>query len=125
MGLRSSAYEIDVDLESSPPLLTKILTNDIVVTSSTLGGNSGLFRMWFSFQTAAGADFVVTITKKGGGDLFGSPLIVNGDNSFILKSDGYYRFDIGVRPDDLINLACSQNIVKINEFQIQQIQIGA
>ena len=123
-GLNSSAYE-KVSTPAGLPIAlnTKILENDIVVTKDLLAGDSGLFRIWWSFTT--GADYIVTITKKGAADLTGFPLIVNGDNTFILKDNGYYRFDIGVKPGDLINLSSSVEITKVNDLQIQQIQIGA
>ena len=124
MGLQSSAYERTTPTEPvTIALNTKILTNDIVITNESLAGDSGLFRLWFSFTT--GADFEVTVTKLGLADLTGSPLKVNADNSFVLKSDGYYRFDIGVKPGDLINLSSNTAITKINDIQIQQIQTGA
>jgi len=123
-GLKSSAYE-QVSTPATVPIAldSKILEDDIVITSDMLGGNSGLLRLWWSFTT--GTDYVITITKNGDEDLTSLPLKVNGDNDFALKPDGYYRFDIGVRPGDLINLSCNVEITKINELQIQQIQIGA
>lgn len=123
-GLQSSAYE-KVSTPASLPIAlnTKILENDIVVTSDLLAGDSGVFRIWWSFTT--GADYILTITKKGEADLLGFPLKVNGDNAFVLKDDGYYRFDLGVRPGDLVNLSSSVEITKVNDLQIQQIQIGA
>jgi len=80
-------------------------------------------RLWWSFTT--GADYEVTITKLGAADLLGSPLKVNGDNTFVLKDNGFYRFDIGVKPGDLINLSSSVAISAVNTLQIQQIQLGA
>ena len=123
-GLKSSAYE-KVSTPAGTPIAlnTKILENDLVITSDILGGDSGLLRLWWSFTT--GAEYEVTITKKGAVDLLGFPLKVNGDNSFVLQSDGLYRFDIGVRPGDLINLSSNVEITKVNNLQIQQIQIGA
>lgn len=123
-GLQSSAYE-KVSTPAGLPIAlnTKILENDLEITSDMLGGNSGLLRIWWSFTT--GADYVLTITKKGAADLLGFPLKVNGDNSFVLQDDGYYRFDLGVKPGDLINLSSSVEITKVNDLQIQQIQIGA
>jgi len=124
MGLRSSAYNRD----ATPATVTivainKILENDIVVTSDMLAGDSGLFRIWWSFTT--GADYELTVTKKGEADLTNFPLKVNADLGFILKDDGYYRFDVGVKPGDLINLSSSVDITQVNDLQIQQIQIGA
>ena len=123
-GLKSSVYEqVSVPTNVTIPVNSKILENDLVITSESIGGNSGLLRIWWSFTT--GSDYFLTITKKGAADLTGFPLKVNGDNSFILKDNGYYRFDLGVKPGDLINLSSSVAITKINDLQIQQIQIGA
>ena len=123
-GLQSSAYERDSTPAGTPIALnTKILEDDIVVTSDMLHGDSGLFRIWWSFTT--GADYILTATVNGEADLLGFPLQVNGDNTFVLRDNGYYRFDIGVRPGDLINLSSSVEITKVNRLQIQQIQIGA
>jgi len=123
-GLQSSAYARDATPAGTPiGIDSKILENDIVVTKNMLAGDSGLFRIWWSFTTAA--DYNLTITKKGAADLTGFPLKVNGDNSFVLKSDGYYRFDIGVVPGDIINLSSNLAISKVNDLQIQQIQLGA
>ena len=125
MGLQSSAYDRDATPAGTPIALnTKIFENDIVVTREMLGrSDSGLFRIWWSFTT--GADYELTVTKLGEADLTGFPLKVNGDNTFILRDDGYYRFDIGVKPGDLINLSSNVEITKINDLQVQQIQIGA
>lgn len=124
-GLQSSAYARDATPATvTIALNTQILENDIVVTREMLGrSDSGLFRIWWSFTT--GADYVLTITKNGAADLLGFPLKVNGDNTFVLRDDGYYRFDIGVEPGDLINMSSSVAITKVNNLQIQQIQIGA
>ena len=123
-GLTSSAYSRDATSTGTPIALnTQILLGDVIVTKEMLAGDSGLFRMYWSFTT--GADYTITITKKGAVDLLGFPLLVNADNSFILKSNGYYRFDIGVKPGDLINLSSNVEITKVNDLQIQQIQIGA
>ena len=122
-GLNSSAYDVPVTLETPAISIdAKILTNDITITSEFLNGDSGLLRLWFSFTT--GADYRVTVTKLGEADLTGSPLILNADNTFILLDNGHYRFDIGVKPGDLINLSSSVAISAINDFQIQRIQIA-
>jgi len=123
-GLQSSAYGLDATTPVGTIAVNgKILENDIVVTESTLNGNSGVFRIWWSFTT--GSDYIITITKNGEVDLTGSPLIVNADNLFVLKNNGYYRFDVGVKPGDLINLSSTVAITQVNDLQIQQIQIGA
>jgi len=123
-GLQSSAYGLDATTPAGTIAVNgKILENDIVVTESTLNGNSGVFRIWWSFAT--GSDYIITITKNGEADLTGFPLIVNADNLFVLKNNGYYRFDVGVKPGDLINLSSTVAITQVNDLQIQQIQIGA
>jgi len=123
-GLRSSAFDRDATPASvTIAINAKILENDLVITKDLLGGDSGLLRIWWSFTT--GADYEVTITKLGAADLLGSPLKVNGDNTFVLKDNGFYRFDIGVKPGDLINLSSSVAITAVNTLQIQQIQLGA
>ena len=123
-GLQSSAYARNATPDTvTIAINAKILANDIVVTKDMLAGDSGLFRIWWSFTTDA--DYTITVTKKGAVDLTGFPLIVNPDNSFILKDNGYYRFDVGVQPGDLINLSSSVEITKVNDLQIQQIQLGA
>jgi len=123
-GLRSSAYaRVATPATVTIALNTQILAADIVVTKDMLAGDSGLFRIWWSFTT--GGDYNLTITKKGAADLLGFPLKVNGDNSFVLKDDGYYRFDVGVQLGDIINLSSSVEITKVNDLQIQQIQLGA
>ena len=121
MGLASSAYDITPPVEAVPGL-TKILTDDLTFTKESLGGNSGLIRIWFAFVT--GADYELTVTK-GGSATFPKPFKPNGDNNFVLKDIGYYRFDVGVKPGDLINLKSSVSISAVNDFLIQQIQIGA
>jgi len=124
MGLQSSAYDRDATPAGTPIALnTKIFENDIVVTKNMLAGDSGLFRLWWSFTT--GADYVLTVTKKGAADLLGFPLKVNADNTFVLRDDGLYRFDVGVKPGDLINMSSSVQITKVNDLQVQQIQLGA
>jgi len=124
MGLQSSAYDRDATPAGTPIALnTKIFENDIVVTRKMLAGDSGLFRIWWSFTT--GADYVLTVTKLGEVNLTGFPLKVNPDNTFVLRTDGYYRFDIGVKPGDLINLSSDTAITKVNDLQVQQIQMGA
>lgn len=124
MPLTSSAYEVPVTLESVIIAIdAKILTDDITITKEFLGGTSGVLRLWFSM--GAVSDFQLVVTKKGLADLTGNPLTLNSDNAFVLKSNGYYRFDIGVRVGDLINLSSNVAIDDIFEFQVQQIRIGA
>lgn len=125
MGLRSSAYDIPVTVETGTiNTNSKILTNDIEPTVESLGGNSGLFRIWFS-MTGGNSDYQISVTKLGGTDNT-KPRVLNGDNNFQLISTGYYRFDIGVKPGDKINfIVVGNNVTAVNDFQVQQIQTGA
>jgi len=123
-GLQSSAYERDATPNSTPIAIdTPILLNDLVITKDMLNGDSGVLRIWWSFVT--NGDYFITITKKGAADLMGFSLRVNGDNDSILHTSNYYRFDVGVKPGDLINLSSGTEITKVNDLQIQQIQLGA
>jgi len=127
-GLNSSAFDVSVAVEAASvgvpiDIDTKILTNDITIDSEFLNGDSGLLRFGWSFTT--GADYAITFTKLGAADLTGFPLIVNGDNSFVLRNNGHYRFDIMVKPGDIINLSSSVAITQINDFQVQRVQIAA
>ena len=77
--------------------------------------------------TAPGSGFtsipLVTITSPA---FVAQVMKFNGDNSFLLKSGGYYRFDIGVRPGDILDfIPAVTNIVSVLEFRMDQIQIGA
>jgi len=52
-------------------------------------------------------------------------LNLNADNNFIIKDNGYYRFDIGVEARDIINIQSSQTLTDINELRFQKIVNGA
>lgn len=124
-GLQSSAFAVPLTVEGvTITANAKILTNDIVTDADFINGNSGRIRFLFSFTTLAAADFQMTVTKLGEADLTGFPLKLNADNTFILLSDGYYQFDISVEPGDLINFSSNVDITKINDIQVQKIQIG-
>lgn len=123
-GLQSSAFGVTLN----PDTVTitagdPILLDDIVTDADFVNGNSGRIRFLFSFTTAAAADYQITLTKLGG-SVFTSPLKLNADNTFILLSDGYYQFDISVEPGNLINFSSNVDITKINDIQMQKIQIG-
>jgi len=205
MGLRSSVYPIDVDVKGTGTAVAigaSVLNNPIVVTTESLNGNSGLFRVYFSLTTAA-ADYhleatrvskgtgatatailtngiitsitvdatgssypkapVVAVTGGGGGvstpptailqggevvsitpgdtttpftsvptvtitefNQTAQPLTFNGDNDFNLKTAGYYRFDVGVRPGDTLDfLVRTTAVTGVKEFRVDQIQLGA
>jgi len=124
-GLQSSAYEVAVTVEAPTIAINaKILTNDITIDADLLNGDSGLLRILFSFTSDLAADFQITATKLGAADLTGSPLVLNADNTFIILSDGYYRFDLSVAPGDLINFSSNTALTAVNDFQVQRIPIA-
>jgi len=127
MGLASSIYNKPVTVEATPAINAKILTNDLTFTTDEFGGGerAGAIRIQFSFTTAADADMVITLTKKGAADLLGSPLTLNSDQNFVIKSKGLYRFDVDVLQTDLINLSSSIALTAINELQIDKVVFGA
>lgn len=123
-GLQSSAYEVPVVAANLPIAVNaNIFTTDINVTKDLLNGDSGLFRILFSLETAGALDTAITVTKIGGGD-YTSPLKLNADNTFIILSDGYYRFDVSVAPGDQINISSAVQIDKVNDLQVQRIPIA-
>jgi len=124
-GLQNSAFEVPLTVEAvTITANNKILTDDITIDADFVNGDSGRIRFLFSFTTAAAADYQITLTKLGAADLTGFPLKLNADNTFILLSDGYYQFDISVRPGELINFSSNVDITKINNIQVQKIQIA-
>ncbi len=123
-GLQSSAYAVPVTTAATTITAgDDILTSDITIDSDFLNGDSGLIRLLFSFTTTAAADYNITVTKLGAG-VYTSPLILNADNTFILLSDGYYRFDLSVAPGDEINFRSSVDITSVNDVQVQKIPLG-
>jgi len=225
MGLTTSVYPVDIERKLPTVALpitpnTALLKESIPVTRELLNGSSGLFRVYFSLQTATPRDYelAVSTSRQGGEFGFGAkadavienggvsniimsatgdgyPIgvsatvpgtnitfdntgtgatvtaeaiaVINGgelvsinvtnpgagynippkvlitstpfdtqdtflnaDNEFLLRSAGYYRFDIGVRAGDLINFffeehITADNLVAIDVFRVDQIQIGA
>jgi len=131
--MAGNIYSVDVEMEALPILANaKILNVDIdfvAASGSSPGefdpGGGGIIRLYFSFTTAGAADTVITVTKLGQVDLLGFPLKLNADQNFVIKSDGYYRFDIGVEVGDKVNLSSTIQIDKINEMKIHKIVIGA
>jgi len=125
--MASSIHKIDVDPETATITAgNKILSVDIdFVPGEFAPGGGGIVRLYFSFTSAAAADYEITVSKLGQADLTGFPLKLNSDQNFVLKSDGYYRFDIGVEETDKINFSSSVDLTKINELEIHKIVIGA
>ena len=123
-GLQSSAYEVPVTTAATTITAgDDILTDDISITTDSLNGDSGLIRLLFSFTTTAAVDYQITVTKLGA-TIYTSPLILNADNTFILLSDGYYRFDLSVAPGDEINFRSNVDITAVNDVQVQKIPLG-
>lgn len=139
MGLQSSAYNIPLALQPNPGTGALLSANIEFIADEkdfsdaptnievSLNGNSGVVRLWFALKTAADANTTVIITK-GGGVTTDKSSILNGDNGFVIRSNGNYRFDIGVRPGDILNLKSTVSVTAtadVLELKMQQIQIGA
>jgi len=128
MGLQSSVYPLaSFSTPSAISADTDILPSDISVTKENLEGTAGLYRVWFTLNTTADADFNFIIRRTNPNDTITTTRSqkVNSDNEFILKSGGYYRFDIDVILGDEINFHSSVGIDSVSELRVHQIQIGA
>lgn len=130
--MAGSIYQIPIIVESAPAANAKILTNDVEFIGAVgskpgefTPGDGGIVRVYFSLGTLLKADTVITLTLKGKADLLGIPLKLNADQNFIIKSDAYYRFDIGVEVGDKINFSSSVAISDIYHFRMHKIVFGA
>ena len=128
MGLRSSVYPITITPKTGTvPVNTNLLTNDIEVTEENLAGESGLYRVYICIESVA-TSFELNLSRANPNVDSGNVRLMklNADQAFEVNSLGYYRFDIGVRPEDKINFQlATSSVTKIREFHVDQIQIGA
>jgi len=129
--MSGSIYKIPLNIRTVDPipLNEKILENDITFTADEFKvGKGGILRLYFAFKPSE-ADYQLTITLNGtsGDTLDLDRFILNGDNNFVLLSDGYYRFDIGVDSDTKFNLSNSREIEQdeILELSLHKIVFGA
>lgn len=203
MGIRSSAFAVDTDVNTNSFTGGSPLASPIEVTKENLEGTSGLYRIYFAISgddytlsvdrtpNGKGATFEgvitngeltsITVTNTGAGyeivddtplllvitggggtataeavisrteiisatilssdsNFTSKPTITiadtgsaevtfkfNGDNDFVLKDGGYYRFDINVRAGDAIDFTATSELdaLTVSEFRIDQIQLGA
>ncbi len=124
MARGSSIYEIPVIVNVADPITsnTKILASDVSFVAGEFNpGKGGTLRLILGL--APSADFEVSITLDGS-----SPSMkLNGDNSFVIKNTGYYRFDIGIDETTLFNFSINQSLAQagITEIKLQKIVFGA
>lgn len=124
MGRGSSIYEIPVIVNVADPISanTKILQNDVVFQPGEFNPGKGA-TLRLILGLAPGADFEVSITLDGS-----TPSIkLNGDNIFVVKNGGYYRFDIGVDETSLFNFSINQSLAQsgITHIKLSKILFGA
>jgi len=101
---------------------TNILSTPIeIVPDHVKPGGGGILRLYFSFTMPT--DAIVSVRAGMTGDTLKGNL--NADNSALVATDGYYRFDIDVEDGDFINLRANQNITVINLFRAHLVQFGA
>jgi len=102
---------------------TNILSTPITITGDQVSpGGGGILRLLFSFTTLAAADATISVRQGAGATLKGN---LNADNNSVIKSDGYFRFDIDVEKDDIVNLQSNVDITTVNFFRAHLVQFGA
>lgn len=117
--MTSSIYPVPFVANSSTAINGDVLSTPITITADQLKpGGGGILRLYFSFTT--GADTIVSIFNNT--VLKGT---LNADNTNIIVSDGFYRFDIDVEAGDIINLQSSVAISVVNLFRAHLVQFGA
>lgn len=124
MARGSSIYEIPVivNVADPIPINTKILASDVSFVAGEFNPGKGA-TLRVILGLAPGADFEVSITLDGS-----TPsLKLNGDNSFVVKSGGYNRFDVGVDETTLFNFSINQSLAQagITHIKLQKIVFGA
>ena len=98
--------------------------NDILSTPITIlpdhvkPGGGGILRLYFSFTVASDSTIGVFNNGKFKGNL-------NADNSALIISDGYYRFDVDVEEGDIINLQSTIDITRVINLRAHLVQFGA
>ena len=124
MGRGSSIYEIPVVLNTDEPIIpnTKILDQDVIFEPGEFNPGKGA-AIRLSLCLAPGSDFEISITLDG----TAPAMKLNGDNDFVTKDGGYYRFDIAVDDTSLFNFSINQSLVQsaIKHIKLQKILFGA
>lgn len=118
--MTSSIYPLD--FTANTPTInsgTDIFSTPITITNDmVIPGGGGILRLYLSFTMPDDATIGVFNNTVFKGNL-------NADNSSLISSNGYYRFDIDVEADDIINLQSTQNITVINLLRTHLVQFGA
>ena len=119
--MTSSIYPLNFTIADLPITgSTDILSTPITILPIHVSpGGGGILRLYFSF------DFIATpttVSVTNNGVLKGN---LNADNNAEVVDDGYYRFDIDVEVNDVINLKSISNIVTVNVFRAHLVQFGA
>jgi len=124
MARGSSIYEIPVVLNTTDPIPinTKILASDVSFVPGEFNPGKGA-TLRLNLGLATGIDFEISITLDGSAP----SLKLNADNDFVIKSTGYYRFDIGIDETSLFNFSISQSLpqTSITHIKLQKILFGA
>lgn len=123
--MSSSTYAIPITVNSSFPIApsTDLLTSDISFVQDEFSpGDSGLVRVWFTLMTDANEDTIVAITHDS---FVSASSLFNADNSFVVKSNGLYRFDIPAKFGDLINIRANKELTAIALLRFDKIVFGA
>ena len=111
---------------------TKFLSTPINIGPGELSpGNGGHLRVWFSVVTTSGDSTGIAAVVDD--DLL-NKVYFNADNSFEVKSEGLYWFDVPIEEGDNINLVSSttpdaaftgQEITKVTLLRFHKIVFGA
>lgn len=124
MARGSSNYEIPIVVNTADPITanTKILASDVEFEPREFNpGKGATLRLMLTLLP--GSDFEISFTIDGS-----TPALkLNGDNDFVVKNGGYYRFDIGVDETSKFNFSINQSLPQsgITSIKLQKILFGA
>lgn len=119
----SSIYPFDITGQLGT---TPLFIPDIVITPAMVSpGGGGILRLWFSFEFGSAAVGVRVLRGKVDSFVPVFAGTLNPDNGSLCKSDGYYRFDIDVEADDIIQLEANQAVTANNLMRAHIVVFGA
>ena len=131
----SSIFKKTGVIQAGPVILpdVKILSTPITIGPGELSpGGGGLLRIWFSFPLGGGTSTGIAFLINN--DL-NNKIFFNADNSFEVKSNGLYWFDIPIEEGDEINLVSADTpdgafvgqevLVEFTFLRFQKIVFGA
>ena len=121
--MTSSIYAIfdTTPTATAIPLNTDIFANDVVITAAMIKpGGGSVLRLYLSFTMGATGHVRVFNNSVVKG-------ILNIDNnSGDIISNGYYRFDIDIEEDDIINIQSDDQVItEVNTLRAHLVQFGA